>query len=368
MVKKNIFAWVVILLFSIGFASAFPNSSTGKQESNKSKKISSSNPISDLVLIYHGGAQRLPWSANQLRPYVYQDNSTKFNWLFDGFLFLEIFDSVNKYNYDPGFQYRTAGKEQWEWLLNRYFGKQKGPDALESILDSLAKVGKKPVRKRMVVISIPCPVPGYKDWGELDGKKLDFTNSEDRELASKWFIDKALKMWNERGYKHIKLAGFYWVHEAAEKSDKAISGVKDYLKSQNMKLFWIPYWGAKGKDSWAQLGFDYAYQQPNYFFSTKIPESRLNDACAFSRKYGLGLEMEFDERVAQPDFRTRFYDYLNAFEKNRVWEDLPVAYYEGGGAWLQMANSKDQEMQKMYNTLSNIIVKRQVKTDKALKK
>lgn len=81
----------------------------------------------------------------------------------------------------------------------------------------------------------------------------------------------------------------------------------------------------------------------------------------------MGLEMEFDERIVKPEFRIRFYDYINSFSETGVWKLLPIAYYEGGGAWLQMAKSNDPEMKKMLHTLSNIIVERQTKADRSYK-
>ncbi len=323
--------------------------------------------ISDLALIYHGGTQRPAWTASELAPYLYRENSGNTEWLFDGFLFLEIFDNLQKYDYDPGFGHRTAGKEQWEGLLNRYFGDQKGPDALEFLLDSLSQKGEKPVRQRQVVLSIPCPVNGFTEWGELDGKKLNFNNSDDQVKAACWFIDEALKKWNKKNYKHIQLSGFYWVHEDAVQSDEAIPFVKKYLEAKSYQLLWIPYWGAKGKGEWERLGFDFAWQQPNYFFATDIPKQQLTDACVFAKEHQMGLEMEFDERIAKPEFRARFYDYINAFNENNVWKQYPVAYYEGGGAWLQMSKSKDPKMKKMFDTLGNIIVERQTRADKTHK-
>jgi hypothetical protein len=335
---------------------------TGTFASDKAK--SKTPPISDLMLIYHGATQRHDWTTNQMKPYIYRENSGRTEWLFDGFLFLEIFDSVQKYDYDPGFGNRTAGKEQWEWLLNRYFAKGKGPDALEAVLDSLSQKGKNPMRRRQVVISIPCPVNGFTEWGELDGKKLDFNHPDDQVKAACWFIDEVLKKWKEKNYKHIQLNGFYWVHEDAVQSDQAIPFVKKYLEAKNYKLLWIPYWGAKGKGEWEKLGFDFAWQQPNYFFGTDIPKQQLTDACSFAKEHQMGLEMEFDERVSKPEFRTRFYDYINAFSENNVWKLYPVAYYEGGGAWMEMVNSNDPEMKKMVDKLGNIVVERQTRADK----
>ena len=56
---------------------------------------------------------RPEWNANELKPYVYTEGETGFHFLFDGFLFLEIFDNIQGYEWDPGFKFKTGymGKE-----------------------------------------------------------------------------------------------------------------------------------------------------------------------------------------------------------------------------------------------------------------
>lgn len=355
-----------VILLAIFIISNIYSGICDAQDINRSVK--NGTDIIDLVLIYHGSTHRPDWNVNEMRPYIYTGGEKGFNWLFDGFLFLEIFDKIKRYEWDPGFGYTTASKDQWVWLLDRYFGERKGPDALESILDSLSHEGKTPLRPRRVVISIPCPVSGFTEWGEIDGKKLDFSKSEDQIAAACWFIDRVLEKWRERNYGHIQLDGFYWVHEAAGKDFAIIPEVKEYLKKKEMKLYWIPYWKAERADQWKSLGFDCAYQQPNYFFNKEIPYQRLDDACNFGKQHEMGMEMEFDNNVEKPEIRNRFYDYINSFESNGVWAERKVAYYEGGGAWLKMSQSADPEMKKMAARLSAIITGRQEKADKEYRK
>ncbi|HEX3009355.1 MAG TPA: DUF4855 domain-containing protein [Bacteroidales bacterium] len=363
---KKINYIVIIGLLAAGCI--FINANINHDSPAKSKPAPREADITDLVLIYHGAAHRLDWTSNEMRPYIFTENKTGFHWLFDGFLFLEIFDRINKYEYDPGFGYQTAAREQWEWLLDRYFGDKKGPDALEAVLDSLSRCGKTPLRPRKVVISIPCPVQGFAGWGELDGRKIDFGKAEDQVRVACWFIDKAMEKWKTKNYKHIRLDGFYWVHEAAGKDYGIIPQVKAYLKKKNMKLYWVPYWNAERADQWSSLGFDFAYQQPNYFFSTDIPYQRLDDACVFGSKHGLGMEMEFDHDVAKPEIRKRYYDYIKSFRENGVWDNRRVAYYEGGGAWLTMCRSQEPEMKQMVDSLTHILITRQEKADKSFRK
>ncbi|MCE5346735.1 MAG: DUF4855 domain-containing protein [Bacteroidales bacterium] len=361
MKKTNLIIVTGLLIICCSFLISCKN--TGVPE-NKNIPDKEGSNISDLVLIYHGSTHRPDWNTNQMKPYVYTDGESSFHWLFDGFLFLEIFDNIKGYEWDPGFGYKTAAKEQWEWLLDRYFGQGKGPDALEAILDSLSMKGKTPVRARKVIISIPCPVQGFKEWGDLDGQKIDFNKAEDQIAVACWFIDKTLDKWRKKNYKHIQLEGFYWVHESAGKDYAIIPKVKEYLKEKDMKLYWIPYWKAERAEQWSSLGFDLAYQQPNYFFSTKIPYQCLDDACHFANQHRMGMEMEFDNNIVKPEKRSRYYDYIKSFEANGVWASRQVAYYEGGGAWLKMSESNDPEIKKMVKTLSDIIIVRQEMVDK----
>lgn len=328
----------------------------------------SDNPVSDLVLIYDGGLHRKPWTIERMRPYVYRENAEKTEFLFDGFLFLEIFDNVKNIEYYPGYSKNSAPKADWQSLLDTYFNEQKSFGALETILDSLAKSGTVPLRKRKVVISIPTPINGFTGWGSIDGKALDFNKIDDQIAAEKWFIDEALIRWKAKNYKYLELVGFYWVDENAGKYENAITLTKQHVQSKGMKFYWIPYFGATGGAKWKEMGFDYAYEQPNYFFNTTVPYSRLKDACSFGGTYGLGMEMEFDYRVSQTEFEIRFDNYIQSFTENKIWELKPVAYYEGGGAWMSMASSTNAELKKMYQTLGDIIVERQKKADERVKK
>ncbi|MDP4184818.1 MAG: DUF4855 domain-containing protein [Bacteroidota bacterium] len=363
----NVLGLSIVLLFSCCTISC----SQSKSDDVKPiipPKYESTNPISDLVLIYDGGGQRLPWTTTRIRPYVYRENNGKTEWLFDGYLFLEIFDSVTDYEYYPGFNRKEAGKEQWQSLIDTYFSSQRSFDALETVLEERAQKGNVPDRKRKVVVSIPTPINGFTEWGSIDGKALDFNNVNDQVRAEQWFIDEVLKRWQEKNYKHLALAGFYWVDENSNNYTNAIALTKNYLASKGFKLHWIPYWNAIGGDKWNTLGFDYAYLQPNYFFTLSIPYQRLPDACNFASIHNMGLEMEFDGRVTQSSYRERFYSYIQAFSNSKVWDLKPVAYYEGGGAWYTMATSSDVELQKMYKKLADIIVDRQKRADERSKK
>src|SRR4051794_29664422 len=159
--------------------------------------------ITDLTLIYCGMSNRPAWTVDQLQPYVsYADRTTgKEEWLFDGFLLLEFKDGQGA-EFEEGWKQKPARKEQWQWLLNRFFESDKAIPALEkTIADAEKRIGK-PLRPRQVVITLPEPNHIQTNWGEVAGKNLMFTNPADRVAACDWYIQSALEKWKQLAPKH----------------------------------------------------------------------------------------------------------------------------------------------------------------------
>lgn len=334
----------------------------------ETNNVPSAKGIMDLILIYHGLDTRPVWNNDNIRHYIYREKDNTPQWLFDGFLFLELWTRIDGVMYD----YRVdnegkapAGKIQWEFLINKFFEKGTGADALEEVLQEQALQGFYPPYKRKIVYCIPTPQPKNKGWGSIGDDILDFSDTKDRLKAVEWYIGRILEEWKKKDYKHLDFGGFYWLHERIEMEnadDQLVRGVKEVLAKQNIPLCWIPYYGAEGSARWDRLGFDIAYQQPNYFFKTETPIEIMTGALQFAKEHNnMALEMEFDSRVQQPEFRERFYTYLEEFEKAGVWDSRPVAYYDGADGWLKLATGKDDEMKKMYDALGDILVKRQGK-------
>jgi hypothetical protein len=328
------------------------------------------NPIVDLVLIYDGGEGRQPWTVDRFKPYVYRESNGKFEWLFDGFLFLDRFSKSGR-RFAPISTRPDANQADWQSLIDNYFASDQSIAALDQLLDQLAEQGHTPVRKRKVVIALPTAITGSKPgqlditspWGELEGKPIDFHKPEDRLAAEKWYIDETLKHWLAHHYKNLELAGFYWLFERAWTTDH-IPDVSRYIHAKGSALYWIPSW-PQGRANWPQYGFDFVYQQPNYFFHRQpTPPDRLEQACTFAERCGTTMEMEFNrDLLTKPPFLHYFDQYLAAYQQHHVWENRPVAYYEGAGAWLEMAGSTDPSVKNRCNTLANIIADRQHKAD-----
>jgi hypothetical protein len=358
------------LLISICLIGSIVVGCKGKQEmvvTSSPEEIPSTKMAVDLALIYHGGPQRLDWNTASIKHYVYREENKKVEWLYDGFLFLEFIANINGQQVD--FEYdglrggRAATKADWSWLLDRTFANGKGPHAVESTLDSLARLKKYPPFRRRAVFALPTPIFDQKNWGAVDHKNLDFNKVEDRAKAVIWYIDQIIDMWKQSGYRHLDFGGFYWTHEAVldKHQDRELIGlIKTYLDEIDQPLSWIPYYGAENSPFWKEIGFDTAFQQPNYFFEVETPMEILTGAIKFAQDNKLSLEMEYDERVSQPEFRKKFYEYINKFDEVHAWDQQSIAYYDGDGAWYHLSISVDREMQQMKKRLGDLIVNRQL--------
>lgn len=330
--------------------------------------LSSTNTagIADLVLIYQGGTHRPAWTPDQFAPYVgFRDgDERREQWLFDGFLFIEFKDNRG-YEYARGYKQKPARKADWLWLLERNFEKGHAIDALDEVIANTVKRIGPPPRRRQVVLTLPEPIHGQKDWGELDGRPLDFANPDDRVAACAWHVKTALARWHGLAPRHLDLAGFYWVAEQSSHGDAILPRIGTDIRAQGKRFFWIPYWNARGAAAWRTLGFDAAYQQPNHFFHPEVPDSRLDAACAFAQTNGMGLEFECDGRAIKSVdvFRPRLHAYLQGFERNGAKTHAAMAYYEGGASLLQMAQSSDPEVQALYREVARWVAARQRHVD-----
>ncbi len=319
------------------------------------------NTIRDMVLIYDGGAHRtIRWDKEHFTPYVSvkNENGTT-DWLFDGFLFLEIHDGTR--GFASYYKDLAARKVEWTNLVDNYFRDGNAIMALnENISQILDNPAQKKIPKRKIVVAVPEPIPNQTDWGELSGRQLDFSKQTDRLDACKWFIDYVIESFQKANPKYLELTGFYWLAEEATNSRDLVKDVADYSNEKGYKLFWIPYFNSDGFNEWKELGFNQAFYQPNYFFGEERPISQIEKACRDALRYGMSMEIEFDERaLAKNGWGYRMRDYIRIFDEHDVWDNMEVAYYQGGDAFYKLFHSENPEDNQLYYLLADIITKRQ---------
>ena len=322
----------------------------------------------DIVLLYAGGSHRTyNWNLELVEPYVtYKDVAGKEHWMFDSFLFLEIYDAdevtfATGYKDSSGQPLKPAKKQDWAKLIDHYFDPGYRMGALnKAIEDAKLRIGE-PTEKRKVVIGIPEPISSQKDWGRVRdfGVQLDFSRTSDRVDAVEWYIDYARQAFNKMNYKNLELAGFYWVAETNTHSKDILSYISSYLNSLKYSFVWIPYNGASGAFDWKRLSFNYAYYQPNYFFNDKREISWLNKACEDAVRNDMDMEIEFDDRVLERyGWGYRLDDYMNAFKEYGIWENRKIAYYQGGTTLYNLSKSTMSEDEQLYHKFCKFVTER----------
>lgn len=300
--------------------------------------------INDLVLIYHGGKNRVSWTKDALLPYVaYVDElGQPVDWLFDSFLFIEFAtdDGTWLHARRPGG--RLPNLDDWQWLAESWFREQTGLTGLEQAVAAVGAELGQPDHKVKVVITLPNPLREIRAFGPLPGENetLDFDRLADRQRAVQWYIGRVLEQWRARQFPHLELTGFYWTSESISGVDEAlVRATSEYLRGQGLKHYWIPYYGAQGLRQWQGLGFAGVMLQPNYFFPPeRLPLQRFQTAAKLARAAGSGIEIEFDGRaLLDPEYRDRMVAYLDAGVAYGWMNGALLGYYEGGDGVAKLA-------------------------------
>lgn len=315
-------------------------------------------PVRDLVLIYDGGEHRtVNWNAKQFADYVATDGDNP-EWLFDGFLFLEIHSGTGL-TYASGYTPTGARQQDWVGLIDKYLTPGRDIAALNECVGTMRERIPGPFHRRKVVLSLPEPIPGQTDWGQIDGRSLDFNNDADRTAACKWYIDLLIERFAAAGLDNLQLCGFYWLAEEATNTRTFVAEVSDYIHKKGLDFYWIPYFKSDGYNQWRELGFDNAYLQPNHFFNDAIPDSRIDETCRLATEAGMSLEMEFDENALQGKGRAaRMTAYIDSYERNGIFENNDLAYYQGNNAFSLLRHGTEEDY-ALYKRLADIIAKRQ---------
>ncbi|MCR8978320.1 DUF4855 domain-containing protein [Brevibacillus laterosporus] len=332
---------------------SFPLSKTSTPlEDNKAD-----DRVKDMLLVYHGAyADRGSWTKDDFLPmagYIEPDGTIP-DQMFDTMLFLP-------------FPNMAETKAAWENYMDNLFEPGRQLDALNSAMLEINKRRNSLVlntKKEKVVLTLPYPSPKVSDWGKLEenGPSLSFDPAKvgeeqaykNRLAAVTWYKDKLINRWYQSEYKYLKLEGIYWfqelVDDAAPKERELIRNTADMVHYHGFRFYWIPYYGSPGLEEWKDLGFDYAFLQPNYYQANEVPIERVQLTLDVANKYGMGVEIEGDEKFLRDMrlYRT-YYNQLIAGHKIGIDKDKIHAYYFGSKNLLMAYQSKEQQARKIYD-------------------
>lgn len=301
-------------------------------------------------------------------------------WMFDTVLFSNGGNVYKDYN----------TKEKWQTYLDRLFTDGIGISALDAATAEAKSERKDRKYKTKVVLSIPYPNPNPDQiWGELNGQVVDFhiDNGEEASLAARkkavdWYVSTAVRMFDDKHYDHVELAGFYWQHEevgfATMNEENLVKQVADLIHKKHKKFYWIPFFQANGSTIWKELGFDAIMMQPNYYFessyapnaaSGEVDTSRLNATIGTAKRFGMGVEVEgdyhvtwngwgtdYDGQLYNSDYAMRkYFAYLNEIKRAGLDRSI-TGYYLGAKTVLpSIVNSANADVRSLYDETARFI-------------
>lgn len=321
------------------------------------------NEIRDLALIYQGGVGRIDWTEKDFEPYVVHKfaDGTR-DWLFDGYLFLDSRAPEGKSLATTG-RKNGANKELWQWYMDRVYEPGKSLDALDKCIGRMKKEVGDPGFKHKIVLNLVVPDWGQEDWGELNGKKLDFNNDDDRVAASKWYIDQMIQRFNDAKYENLELFGIYYHDEDLIFCHDFPKLIAPYVHEKGLEFSWIPYFKARGYERHKEMGFDVTYMQPNYFFDD-MSKKRFDETIDIAKLNGMLVEFECDGDALSQNPNTKYWklmDYIEAFERNGLFDECPIAYYTGSKMFIQMRDNPSPANQAIMDRLCRHIVNRRLR-------
>lgn len=349
--------------------------------------LAESGGVKNMYLVYYypadGSNSALGrWVKDDFKSVIAHTDTdgNRTGWLFDTMLFTQGGSVFNDY----------TTKDKWQMFLDEMFKEGQHIGALNAATEEAKEELDDPEYKTKVVISVPFPNPeSTVDWGVLNEETINFgirngeeASFEARTKAIDWYIDTAMELFDEKGYEHLELAGFYWLREEVPfrttNEEDLIKHTSNKIHSLEKKFYWIPFFQSNGITIWKDLGFDAVMMQPNYFFSSAygpnskaatVDLSRLQTTVATAKRFGMGVEVEGDYHITWSGWATdydgqlyngdysirKYYAYLNELVRSQLNETI-TGYYVGARTVLRdIYNSSKPKVRAVYDDTAKFI-------------
>jgi hypothetical protein len=305
----------------------------------------------NLILLYSGSSRPMRITPAVAAAYL-TNQSCGSGTLFDSVLFTEIKSPSGAY-YWPGPDRRGATQGEWRDFADSLFAPGFNISALESAAEKeFGTAVDHSGKKISVYISMPVPDSRLRDWGSVDGKRLDLSSDKDRIAAVMWYVNEIDRHWKSLSLGAITLAGYYWNAESVDDAASIMPVIGRTLAARKLSFVWIPFWQAY-RVPINNLGFSEVYIQPNYY-EYDVPVTRISDAVRMAAKYAFGIELEFDDGVLKdPVKRKKLTDTVD--ELRKIKEMPAIAVYDGAGAFVRLLSSRNPEVGEAKNELINFL-------------
>ncbi len=311
--------------------------------------------MKDILLIFSGANGSLgTWTAGDFLPLVgYLDAGGAVKGrMFDAMLFLPF----------PG---TTGNKDNWGAYLDNLFIPGQQLYALDQAVAAVNNALHTSIKEK-VILTLPYPDPQQHQFGTLGNGAgpLSFSVEDvdgeqalaNRIQALQWYYGNLKEKWRGADFKNLELAGIYWYKENI---DKRVPGEKELVvnaarmvRNDGQRFLWIPYFGAHGYEDWRSYGFSHVILQPNFYTADNIPEDRMDHAAERAGRYGMGVELEFDDKITYSRYYyDLFYKELDGASRLGLDGAVTNAYYAGAKTLLKVWNSGVPQIRAIYDDM-----------------
>lgn len=316
-------------------------------------------PIRDLMLIYDGYDDGRAFDDKRFAKYAASDDDAP-QWLFDGYLFLTAHRGGKSFS--GGLNRPASNKQDWEAIVDFYLEDTHSIPALDRAVGALRDQIGGTFHRRKVVIFMPEPQEGQTDWGEIDGKAMDFSNYPDRIAACKWYVDMVVEKFAQHDFRNIQLAGIYWFPEHGGFISTYMKQVAEYIHSKNLDYRWIPYYGAFGHADWKNTVSTTPTTSPTTASAPRFPGSGSTTPAPKRCRPTWGWRWS-STRITHSSatWPTSTSTKSSEFSKNRIWPTTAAPRSNTGrtaspkngpftSAWRRSSPSGKRNLQRIKNT------------------
>ena len=313
--------------------------------------------IHDLCLLYVGGEGTTAvhrYDNDKLMPLVgYATPAGVVENLFmDGFLLLAQYSPLlNGRSFGVDLEGTPSRQEDWLALFDEYFHPQVNLQALENCTKEITQqlqVGRnKQVR---VVLGVPTPDHRCTDW---DNKGLSLATVLHRVKVTHWAIKELLNRWQNANFKHLVLAGFYYMTEQGSWNDHILHMFPKLCHKYGIRSFAIPGISSSWVTEFNRAGFDCVALQSSHAFWQPPDRPRyylLKCAGRIAREFGMGMEVELPYDVLEAEGQQKLRDYLE-MAYIQGWAGAFKTYFQSYNLIKTLAENKQPECRQLYDDL-----------------
>lgn len=321
-------------------------------------------------LLYVGGAGKeklFRYRKEDLIPLVaYQDPQGNIrDFFFDGFVMLAQYSPLlngKPLSADlPESKTAVAEIEDWEALFREYFAPNFNLRALEEATKETAAVLDQPAYKVEVFLGIPTPSPlasSFSDLGSCEGLELPFEVVEKgldtpQVYAVWWAMQEVKQRFQEAGFKHLVLAGFYYQTEQGWPTDKVQTAFPLLCRTLGLHSMAIPGVTSSFPLEFCEVGFDVVLLQSSHVFVDEPPRSpyhHLQLALSAGEEDSPGIMVEAPFAYHLTNNQQKFMENLALLE-HPVYRLRPRGCFQSFDLLRQWATSSVPSIRKLYDQL-----------------